>query len=242
MIETTNLTKSYPQAGVTALRDVSIHIKAGDIFGVIGMSGAGKSTLLRLIGLLEQPTEGTVKILGRDAFSLKGREREELRRQIGTVFQGYNLLMQRTVRKNVAFPLELTHTPRQEITRRTDELLQLVGLWDKAESYPAQLSGGQKQRIAIARALAANPKILLCDEPTSALDSFTTRSILGLLTDINQKLGVTVVIITHEMKVVSAICNRVAVLDQNRLVEEGLAAQVLSDPQTTITKRLLEAM
>lgn len=241
MIKISNLTKVFQtkHGTVTALKDVSLHVLAGDIFGIIGMSGAGKSTLLRCIGLLSSPTGGSVEVLGQDVSSLKGGQLIALRRQIGTVFQGYNLLMQRNVRRNVAFPLTLTHTPKEEIRRRTDELLELVGLSDKAEAYPSQLSGGQKQRVAIARALAGNPRILLCDEPTSALDSLTTGSILSLLAEINRTLGISIVIITHEIGVVSSICNKVAVLDDSQVVEQGLVKDIFEHPQNFTTKLLL---
>lgn len=242
MIRVNGLTKVYPSVGITALNNVTLHIEKGDIFGVIGMSGAGKSTLLRCIGLLEEPTSGSVEIFGKDATGLKKREKEELRQSIGTVFQGYNLLMQRSVAKNVAFPLELHKKTRQEIRNRVGELLEMVGLSEKATAYPSQLSGGQKQRVAIARALATNPAVLLLDEPTSALDSFTTKSILGLIRELNEALGVTIVIITHEMRVVSEICNKVAVLDSNTLVETGETAKIMEQPSSVFTRRLLEAI
>ena len=207
MIRVTDLTKVFHggEADVTALSGINLTVGQGDIFGIIGMSGAGKSTLLRCIALLEMPTEGKIEVEGVDISKLQGKELTRLRKSIGVIFQGYNLLMQRNVLHNVCFPLELDGMKKAEREKRAMELLEIVGLADKAKAYPSQLSGGQKQRVAIARALANNPKILLCDEPTSALDSFTTKSILNLLQDINCKLGVTIIIITHEIGVVNAI-------------------------------------
>lgn len=242
MIDIQGVKKIYPsQAGdVVALDGIDLAIHKGDIYGIIGMSGAGKSTLLRCISMLETPTEGSIEIDGKDIFSLKGRELLELRRQMGVVFQGYNLLMQRTIYKNIAFPLELVKTPKQELEKRVGELLELVGLSDKAQMYPAQLSGGQRQRVAIARALASNPKVLLCDEPTSALDPLTTRSILKLLQQINRTLGVTILIITHEIGVVRSICNRVAVIEAGSIAEQGRTEQVFANPQSQAAKQLLD--
>lgn len=235
-----NLTKIY-QSGedVAALRGIRLDVAVGDVFGIIGMSGAGKSTLLRCIAMLETPTEGVVEIDGRNTASLKARERIAMRKRVGVIFQGYNLLMQRNVHRNIAFPLELSRMPKPEIRKRVRELLELVGLSDKADAYPSQLSGGQKQRVAIARALAGNPNILLCDEPTSALDSMTTQSILELLRDINHRLSVTVVIITHEIGVVKSICNRVAVIDHGTIVEHGETGPVFAAPQHPVTRMLL---
>ena len=241
MIEIKNLSKHFDSASrVDALQNVNLTVEDGDIFGIIGMSGAGKSTLLRCISMLETPTEGSIEIDGKDIFSLKGRELLELRRQMGVVFQGYNLLMQRTIYKNIAFPLELVKTPKQELEKRVGELLELVGLSDKAQMYPAQLSGGQRQRVAIARALASNPKVLLCDEPTSALDPLTTRSILKLLQQINRTLGVTILIITHEIGVVRSICNRVAVIEAGSIAEQGKTEEVFANPQSQAAKQLLD--
>lgn len=244
MIEIDNLYKTYPSGEVAALSGVSLRVEEGDIFGVIGMSGAGKSTLLRCIAQLEVPTSGRIDIGGEDISRLRGRELIEHRRQVGVVFQGYHLLMQRTVADNVAFPLELSgmrnaRTRRAETRRRVEELLSLVGLSDKADAYPSCLSGGQKQRVAIARALAANPKVLLCDEPTSALDSLTTRAMLELLRDINSRLRVTIVLITHEIGVVRAVCNKLAVIDGGAIVEQGDTGAVLSSPRSPITRLLL---
>lgn len=204
------------------------------------MSGAGKSTLLRCIAMLETPSSGSIEIDGKDIFSLKSKELLDLKKSLGVVFQGYNLLMQRSIRQNIAFPLELIKMPKDQIAKRVDELLCLVGLSDKAEEYPSQLSGGQRQRVAIARALASNPKVLLCDEPTSALDPLTTRSILKLLREINHTLGVTIVIITHEIGVVRSICNKVAVIDAGEIAESGLTKEVFAAPQSQAAKQLLD--
>jgi len=241
MIQINHLTKVFHGANnnITALDHINLHVHKGDIFGVIGMSGAGKSTLLRCIALLEPPTSGNIFIDNKDAATLKGKELLELRKEIGVIFQGYNLLMQRTVSQNIAFPLELQHGEKNAINDRVEFLAKLVGLEDKINAYPAQLSGGQKQRVAIARALATNPKILLCDEPTSALDSLTTKSILKLLKDINEKFHVTILIITHEMGVVKSICNKVAVIDNSTLVEEGLTKEILANPKSSIARLLL---
>lgn len=240
MIRIEHLSKTYHgKESVQALSDICLNVEPGDIFGVIGMSGAGKSTLLRTIALLTPPTAGHIYINGADPYTLPEAQRVALRRQIGVIFQGYNLLMQRNVGKNVAFPLELTRMPKPEADERVAELLALVGLSDKARAYPSQLSGGQRQRVAIARALANRPQILLCDEPTSALDSLTTRSILELLTQINRELGVTILIITHETGVIRAICNKVAVIDNSVLVEQGQTEHILNRPQEAVTRLLL---
>ena len=241
MIEIKNLSKIYNTnyGEFKALEDINITINDGDIFGIIGMSGAGKSTLLRCINLLEKPTSGHVIINGEDITGFAGAQLLQLRRNIGMVFQRFNLLMQRTVKDNVAFPLEICGVPKEERDKRVAELLELVGLADKANNYPVQLSGGQQQRVSIARALANNPGIILCDEPTSALDSLTTNSLLQLLKDINAKLGVTIVIITHEMSVVNKICNRVAVINDARIIEQGVTKEVFTNPQHEMTKLLL---
>ena len=207
--------------GVHAVRDVAIHIAPGEIFGIIGYSGAGKSTLVRCINLLERPTAGTVTVDGQELTRMPERELRQARKKISMIFQLFNLMPSRTVEQNVAFPLKGSGLSREETDRKVRELLELVGLPDKAEAYPSQLSGGQKQRVAIARALASDPKVLLCDEATSALDPQTTQSILRLIRDINQKTGITVVVITHEMAVVKEICHRVAVMDKGRVVGEG---------------------
>lgn len=240
MIRIKNLSKTFDKScNVDALKNVNLSIEAGDVCGVIGMSGAGKSTLLRCIAMLETPSSGSIEIDGKDIFSLKGKELLDLKKSLGVVFQGYNLLMQRSIRQNIAFPLELIKMPKDQIAKRVDELLRLVGLSDKAEEYPSQLSGGQRQRVAIARALASNPKVLLCDEPTSALDPLTTRSILKLLREINHTLGVTIVIITHEIGVVRSICNKVAVIDAGEIAESGLTKEVFAAPQSQAAKQLL---
>ena len=241
MIRIKNLSKTFDKScNVDALKNVNLSIEAGDVCGVIGMSGAGKSTLLRCIAMLETPSSGSIEIDGKDIFSLKGKELLDLKKSLGVVFQGYNLLMQRSIRQNIAFPLELIKMPKDQIAKRVDELLCLVGLSDKAEEYPSQLSGGQRQRVAIARALASNPKVLLCDEPTSALDPLTTRSILKLLREINHTLGVTIVIITHEIGVVRSICNKVAVIDAGEIAESGLTKEVFAEPQSQAAKQLLD--
>ena len=241
MIELRRLTKRFATANGTleALKDISLTINKGDIYGVIGMSGAGKSTLVRCINMLERPDEGEVLVNGQAMQTLDAKALRAARRDIAMIFQQFNLLMQRTCLQNVCFPLELTDTPRAAAVARARELLALVGLPDKADAYPAQLSGGQMQRVAIARALATEPKVLLCDEATSALDPSTTLSILNLIKDINRKLGITVVIITHQMSVVEQICNRVAILDAGTVVEEGEVAAIFSNPRSEAAKRLV---
>ena len=241
MIELQNLTKTYGSGAgaVTALDDVSLSIEQGEIFGIIGLSGAGKSTLVRCINLLEQPTSGRVLVDGKEMTALSGRALREARRNIGMIFQGFDLLMQRTALGNVRFPLELAGVSRAEADRRARELLATVGLADRENAYPAQLSGGMKQRVAIARALANNPKVLLCDEATSALDPTTTESILELLREINRTLGVTVVVITHEMRVVERICSRVAIIADSHIAEQGEVQEVFLNPQTEAAKKLV---
>ena len=241
MIELKHLTKHFKTPGgtVAALEDIDLTIPDGDIFGIIGMSGAGKSTLVRCINLLERPDQGTVTIDGRQMQTLTPAELRAARRDIAMIFQQFNLLMQRTCLKNVCFPLELAGRPWAEAETRARQLLELVGLPDKADAYPAQLSGGQKQRIAIARALATDPKVLLCDEATSALDPNTTHAILQLIQQINRELGITVVIITHQMSVVEEVCNHVAILDGGRVVEQGDVAEIFSTPRTDAARRLV---
>lgn len=241
MIELKSLGKTYhtSEKEIVALEDISLSIRDGEIYGIIGLSGAGKSTLVRCINLLERPTSGQVLIDGKDILALSRKELLKLRQSIGMIFQGFNLLEQRTVLHNVTFPLEVSGVKRAEAKARAVELLELVGLSDRTGSYPSQLSGGQKQRVAIARALATSPKYLLCDEATSALDPNTTRSILELLSQINRTLGVTIVIITHEMKVIDQICDRVAVLDHSRIVEEGKVSEVFTSPVSGIAKELI---
>ncbi len=241
MIELKNVSKVFPTAEgeFHALKDVSLTIGDGDIYGIVGMSGAGKSTLVRCINLLERPTAGQVIIDGADLCAMGPKELIVRRRSISMIFQQFNLLMQRTCLKNICFPMEIAGVKKADAERRARELLEVVGLPDKAEAYPAQLSGGQKQRVAIARALACDPSILLCDEATSALDPKTTRDILRLVKDINRRLGITVVVITHEMAVVEEICTHVAILDHGRVMETGSVEQVFSSPQTEAARRLV---
>lgn len=241
MIEIKHLTKTFASAGhpVEALKDVFLSIEDGDIFGIIGMSGAGKSTLVRCINMLERPSAGTIEIDGCDLSRLSESELRKKRQEITMIFQNFNLLMQRNCLKNVCFPLELAGVKRAEAREKAMELLQLVGLQDKALAYPAQLSGGQQQRVAIARALTTTPRVLLCDEATSALDPATTLSILDLIQDINQRLGITVVIITHQMSVVQRICRHVAILEHGRVAEQGTVSDVFTNPQSQAAKQLV---
>ncbi|MBR1844858.1 MAG: ATP-binding cassette domain-containing protein [Lachnospiraceae bacterium] len=241
MIEFRHLSKTYKTADkeIVALEDINLTINDGEIYGIIGLSGAGKSTLVRCINLLEKPTSGKVFIDGKDITILDNKSLLELRRTIGMIFQGFNLLDQRSVIRNVTFPLEVSGVSMDRARVRAMELLEIVGLKDRANSYPSQLSGGQKQRVAIARALATNPKYLLCDEATSALDPNTTRSILDLLKEINKTMGVTIVVITHEMKVIEQICDKVAVLDKSKIVEEGDVKEVFINPISDIAKELI---
>ena len=241
MIELQHLTKRFATQGgtVVALNDINLTIQDGDIYGIIGMSGAGKSTLVRCINMLERPDEGKVVVNGRQMQELSAAELRAARRGITMIFQQFNLLMQRTCLRNIMFPMELAKVPKEKSEARARELLELVGLPDKAEAYPAQLSGGQKQRIAIARALATDPKVLLCDEATSALDPNTTRQILELIRDINQKLNITVVVITHQMSVVKEICSHVAILDEGRVAESGLVGTVFAAPKSAAGRRLV---
>lgn len=241
MIELKHISKTFPTAdGVfQALDDINLTIRDGDIFGIVGMSGAGKSTLVRCINLLERPTAGQVAIDGQDLMELSAPQLREKRRSISMIFQQFNLLMQRTCLGNICFPMEIAGVPKGEARKRALEYLDIVGLPDKANAYPAQLSGGQKQRIAIARALASNPKVLLCDEATSALDPTTTLSILALLKELNETLGVTVVVITHQMNVIEEVCHRVAILDHGVVAEEGTVAEIFSQPKTDIGRQLV---
>lgn len=240
IIRIENLTKIFPGKNeVTALTDINLSINRGEIFGIIGLSGAGKSTLVRCINFIERPTSGKVYIDDKDLGSMSTKELLETRRRMGMIFQQFNLLMQRTAIANITFPLELAGVPKDEALARARELLQIVGLTDKEHAYPAQLSGGQKQRIAIARALATNPDVLLCDEATSALDPTTTRSILSLLKEINQKLGITIVIITHEMSVIEEVCNRVAIIADSRIAEVGRVDEIFLKPKTKAAKQLI---
>ncbi len=241
MIKINNLSKSFTTAGgqVDALKNISLTIPDGEIYGIIGMSGAGKSTLVRCINMLERPTDGSIIIDDKDMGALSQKELREERRNITMIFQGFNLLMQRNCLKNVCFPLELAGVNKAEAKKRAQELLETVGLGDKAKAYPAQLSGGQQQRVAIARALATNPRVLLCDEATSALDPQTTHSILSLIREINKNLGITVIVITHQMSVVEEICDRVAILNEGVVVEEGKVSDIFSSPKSETAKNLV---
>ncbi len=224
---------------ISALKDINLSIEQGDIFGIIGLSGAGKSTLVRCINFLETPTEGKVYFEGRELGNLSKKELLKIRQSIGMIFQNFNLLEQRNALKNICFPLEIAGVPKAKAEERARELLKVVGLEDREKSYPSQLSGGQKQRVAIARALATNPKVILCDEATSALDPTTTQSILDLLKEINRKMNVTIVIITHEMSVIEKICNRVAVIDNSRIVECGDVKEIYTNPKSAMAKQLI---
>jgi D-methionine transport system ATP-binding protein len=241
MIEIEGLQKSFAREGAATavLQDLSLTVKKGEIFGIIGRSGAGKSTLIRCINLLERPTAGRVLIDGQDITALSGAALRDARRRIGMIFQHFNLLSSRTVFDNVAFPLELTGMSKSQIEAEVLPLLDLVGLAEKSGAYPAQLSGGQKQRVAIARALASKPAVLLCDEATSALDPETTQSILALLKDINQKLDLTILLITHEMPVIKAICDKVAVLDKGVVVEQGPVFDIFTAPKAPVTRLMV---
>lgn len=243
MIKLNNITKIFtlPDKKLTALDNVSLHVPKGQICGVIGASGAGKSTLIRCVNLLERPTHGAVVIDDVDLTQLSDAELVKTRRQIGMIFQHFNLLTSRTVFENVALPLELENKSKAEIQEKTTALLALVGLSDKHDVYPANLSGGQKQRVAIARALASDPKVLLCDEATSALDPATTQSILKLLKEINRTLGITILLITHEMEVVKRICDQVAVIDKGRLIEQGTVSEIFSNPKTELAQEFIRS-
>ena len=241
MIELTHISKDFASGGRTvhAVQDVSLSIGKGEIFGIIGFSGAGKSTLVRCINLLERPTSGSVTVDGKEMTALSARELRQARKKIGMIFQHFNLMPSRTVFGNVAYPLRGSGLSGEQIADKVHRLLELVGIGDKAEAYPKQLSGGQKQRVAIARALANDPNVLLCDEATSALDPQTTKAILRLLKNLNEKLGITVVIITHEMAVVKEICDRVAVMEHGRVVEQGEVFNVFADPRQEITRSFI---
>ena len=241
MIEIRNLSKSFmtTDGQVDALRHVNLTINDGDIYGIIGMSGAGKSTLVRCINMLERPTEGTILLDGKDLGAMDKKALREVRHRVTMIFQGFNLLMQRTCLKNVTLPLRLSGVKKADAEKRGRELLEVVGLPDKANAYPAQLSGGQQHRIAIARALATDPQVLLCDEATSALDPKTTHAILDLIRDINRKMGITVIVITHQMSVVQEICNRVAILEHGEVVEEGEVSAVFANPRAEATRNLV---
>ena len=241
MIELRNISKTFQTSDgtVEALKNVTLTVSDGDIYGIIGMSGAGKSTLVRCINMLERPTSGQILINGESLSELSNSELRERRRKMTMIFQGFNLLMQRNCLDNICFPLELSGMKKKDARKKAAELLNTVGLPDKGKAYPAQLSGGQQQRIAIARALATNPEILLCDEATSALDPKTTQSILELIQKINRELGITVIVITHQMSVVEKICNKVAILDGGYVAEEGDVSEVFTNPQSDAAKRLV---
>lgn len=241
IIQIKNLCKSYPskKGAAVALEHINLDIYPGEIFGIIGMSGAGKSTLVRCINFLEKPTSGTVIFDGQDLSKLSSKELCKARQSMGMIFQQFNLLMQRTALQNICFPMEIAGIKKEEALKRARELLKLVDMENKEDSYPSQLSGGQKQRVAIARALATNPKVLLCDEATSALDPKTTRAILNLLKDISKRLGITVIIITHEMAVIEEVCQKVAIIDNHVIAETGTVAEVFSRPKQDATKRLV---
>ena len=242
MITLQNISKTFIDGGkeVQAVKDVNLTIHDGDIFGIIGFSGAGKSTLVRCINLLERPTSGTVTVDDKEITALSAKELRKARKKIGMIFQHFNLMPSRTIFGNVAYPLKGSGLSKQEIADKVHNLLELVGISEKENAYPSQLSGGQKQRVAIARALANDPKILLCDEATSALDPQTTKSILKLLQKVNETLGITIVVITHEMDVVKEICNRVAVMDHGNVVEEGEVFSIFATPQNKVTRDFIK--
>ena len=239
LIQNVSKTYSTKDGNVLALKNVNLSIEQGDIYGIIGMSGAGKSTLVRCINYLEEPTEGKIFIKGKELGSFSKKELRKQREDIGMIFQHFNLLMQKSVLENICFPLYIHGKKKTEARKRAKELLEIVGLSDKAKAYPAQLSGGQKQRVAIARALASNPKILLCDEATSALDPQTTASILDLLKEINQKFGITIVIITHQMSVVREICSHVAIMKSGEVVEDGKVSEIFTHPKSDVARELI---
>lgn len=243
MIEIKNISKTFHQKkqSFKALDDVSLTLEQGDIVGIIGFSGAGKSTLIRTVNLLERPDQGQIIINGRDFTQLKPKQLAHERKKIGMIFQHFNLLSSRTVFENVALPLELDNNNKSDIQKKVNELLKIVGLEDKANDYPKSLSGGQKQRVAIARALANDPYLLLCDEATSALDPATTQSILQLLRDINLRLGITILLITHEMEVIKSICNHVAVIDKGKLLAKGTLSEIISNKENPIIKQFLNS-
>lgn len=243
MIQLKNISKQFEVKGkkITALDNVNLHVPKGTIYGVIGASGAGKSTLIRCVNLLERPTIGEVIVDGQDLAAMSDKELILARRNIAMIFQHFNLLSSQTVFENIALPLRLNNTPKEQIDKKVNELLELVGLTERKDVYPSNLSGGQKQRVAIARALASDPHVLLCDEATSALDPATTQSILQLLKDINKRLGLTILLITHEMEVVKRICDRVAVIDKGQLIETGSVSEIFSNPKTELAQKFIQS-
>lgn len=244
MIEIKNLNKTYAtgKTSIVALKDINLEIKKGDIFGVIGFSGAGKSTLIRCINRLEEPDSGEVIINGKKITSLHKKELRETRSKIGMIFQHFNLFDSRTVAENIAFPLEANGYPKDKIKKRVDSIIEMVGLTEKADVFPSQLSGGQKQRVGIARALANEPDVLLCDEATSALDPLTTFSILELLEELNKKLGLTILIITHELDVLRYICRNMAVIEEGRIVESGTVEKLFRNPESSTAKKFVRIL
>lgn len=246
IIEFKNVTKIYnnrdTQKEIYAVKDVSFLVSKGEICGIIGYSGAGKSTLLRMVNGLEIPTKGEIRVAGQEITRLRGKALQKTRQKIGMIFQHFHLLWSRTVRENIAFPLEVMKLPRKEIHRRVDELIERVGLAEHGDAYPSQLSGGQKQRVGIARAIATHPDVLLCDEATSALDPETTQSILALLQEINQELGITILLITHEMSVVRSICENMVVMDQGEIVEQGSVKEIFLNPRHPLTRSFVSSV
>lgn len=242
MIRIVNLSKTYKKGKneVTALTDINLNIDKGDIYGIIGLSGAGKSTLIRCINRIEEPTEGEIWINDVNLVALKNNQLRDARKKIGMIFQNFNLLNSKTVFENIAFPLRLVKTPEETIKKKVNDLLELVELKDKSHVYPSQLSGGQKQRVGIARSLANDPDVLLCDEATSALDPKTTQQILALLKNINKNMGLTIVVITHEMEVIKEICNRVAIIEGGLIIEHGSTVDIFSKPGNQVTKHFVE--
>lgn len=243
IFEIVSVSKTYAQAKkkVYALEGISLAVEKGDIFGIIGLSGAGKSTLIRCLCRLVTPSSGKVLFQGKDLAQMNKQDLRDFRKNVGMIFQHFNLLSSRSAGGNIAYPLEIAHISKEEQEKRIDELLRLVGLKEKKDAYPSQLSGGEKQRVGIARALANHPEVLLCDEATSALDPKTTREILNLLKSINKKLGLTIILITHEMEVIKQICNKVAVIEKGAIVEEGLVADIFAEPKHETTKHFLQS-
>lgn len=244
MVIIENLIKNYGEKEETlhALKGIDLHIKKGEIFGIIGLSGAGKSSLVRCINMLEKPTSGSIKIDGKEITTLSKKDLREARKKIGMVFQHFNLLMNSTIFENIAFPMKISNKPKEYINKKVMELLKIVGLDDKKDMYPSMLSGGQKQRIGIARALACEPNIIICDEATSALDPATTKSILKLLKEVNEKMGITIILITHEMEVVKEICHKVAILEKGKIAECGPVFEIFVNPKTKIAKAFFDSV